>query len=142
MKMKWPVISGVVIVMLLLGFNRFLYGVATGEQPGYKSISAEQALEILEEKDKDVLLLDVRTPQEFTGRLGHIDGAKLIPVQVLSSRIDEIAQYKDKTVILVCHSGRRSKIAGNILTQSGFKNVMEISTGMVGVRKLQSAVAR
>lgn len=142
MNKKWSVITGVVIVMLLLGFNRFLYGVATGETPGYKSISAEQALEILEKKDKDVLLLDVRTPQEFTGRLGHIDGAKLIPVQVLSSRIDEIAQYKDKTVILVCHSGRRSKIAGNILTQNGFKNVMEISTGMVGVRKLQSTVAR
>ena len=142
MKKKWSLISGVLIIMLLLGFNRFLYGVATGETPAYKSISAEQALEILEKNDKDVLLLDVRTPQEFTGRLGHIDGAKLIPVQVLSSRIDEIAQYKDKTVILVCHSGRRSKVAGNILTQSGFKNVMEISTGMVGVRKLQSAVTR
>lgn len=142
MNKKWSVISGVVIVMLLLGFNRFLYGVATGESPTYKSISAEQALEILDKKDKDVLLLDVRTPQEFTGKLGHLDGAKLIPVQVLSNRIDEIAQYKDKTVILVCHAGRRSKIAGNILTQAGFKNVMEIATGMVGVRKLQSAVTR
>ncbi len=138
MKKKWFAITGVMIVMLLLGFNRFLYGIATGEEPGYKSISAEKAMEILE-TEREVLMLDVRTPQEFTGPLGHIEGARLIPVQALSDRIGEIAQYKDKKVVLVCHSGRRSKIAGNILIQNGFKNVMEISTGMVGVRKLQTA---
>jgi rhodanese-related sulfurtransferase len=124
--------------MLLIGFNRFLYGIATGEEPAYKSISAQEALKIIE-TEKDVLLLDVRTPREFTGPMGHIDGARLIPVQVLADRIGEIAQYKDKKVVLVCHSGRRSKIAGNILVQNGFKNVMEISSGMIGVNKLRTA---
>lgn len=127
--------------MMLLGFNQFLYGVAIGGQAAYKSISAQEGLEILE-TEKDVLLLDVRTPGEFTGPLGHIEGAKLIPVQELAQRISEIEGYKDKKIVLVCHSGRRSKIAGNILVQSGFKNVMEIETGMVGVRKLQAATAK
>ena len=140
MNKKWKLSTGVLIVMMLLGFNQFLYGVATGEESAYKSISAEKGLEIVE-TEKDVLMLDVRTPQEFSGPLGHINGAKLIPVQELAQRIAEIAQYKDKKVVLVCHSGRRSKIAGNILVQAGFKNVMEIQTGMVGVRKLQTATA-
>ena len=140
MKKNWKTVTGVLIVMMLLGFNQFLYGVATGEEPAYKSISAQKGLEIVE-TEKDVLMLDVRTPQEFTGPLGHIDGAILIPVQVLAQRISEISQYKDKKVVLVCHSGQRSKVAGNILVQAGFKNVMEIETGMVGVRKLQAAIA-
>ncbi|MFQ5431463.1 MAG: rhodanese-like domain-containing protein [Nitrospinota bacterium] len=138
MKKNWKIITGVLVVMMLVGFNRFLDDVATGQGPGYKSISAQKGLQIVE-TEKDVLMLDVRTPQEFTGPLGHIDGAKLIPVQELANRLKEIAQYKDKKVVLVCHSGRRSKIAGNILVQNGFKNVMEIETGMVGVRKLQTA---
>lgn len=140
LKKSWKIVTGALIVMMLLGFNQFLYGIATGQEQAYKSISAQQGLEIVE-TEKDVLMLDVRTPQEFTGPLGHIEGAKLIPVQELARRVAEIAQYKDKKVVLVCHSGRRSKIAGNILVQAGFKNVMEISTGMVGVRKLQTATA-
>jgi len=126
--------------MMLLGFNRFLYGVAEGREPGYKSISAQKGLEIVE-TEKDVLLLDVRTPEEFTGPMGHIDGAKLIPLQELANRVKEIEQYKDKKVVLVCRSGRRSKVAGNILVQNGFKNVMEIETGMLGVIKLQATTA-
>jgi len=126
--------------MMLLGFNRFLYGVAAGQEPGYKSISAQKGLEILE-TEKDVLLLDVRTPQEYTGPLGHIDGARLIPLQELANRVKEIEQYKDKKVVLVCRSGSRSKIAGNFLVQNGFKNVMEIETGMLGVKKLQAVTA-
>lgn len=124
--------------MKFLGFNQFLYGVATGQEPGYKSISAQKGLEIVE-TETNVLTLDVRTPQEFTGPLGHIEGAKLIPVQELSNRVKEIDQYKDKKVVLVCQSGNRSKVAGNILVQNGFKNVMEIETGMLGIKQLQVA---
>ncbi len=140
MKKNGKIVTGVLIVMMLLGFNRFLYGVAEGREPGYKSISAQKGLEIVE-TEKDVLLLDVRTPEEFTGPMGHIDGAKLIPLQELANRVKEIEQYKDKKVVLVCRSGRRSKVAGNILVQNGFKNVMEIETGMLGVIKLQATTA-
>ena len=126
--------------MMLLGFNRFLYDDAVAQEPGYKSISAQKGLEIVENQ-KDVLLIDVRTPQEFTGPLGHIAGAKLIPLQVLANRLKEIAPYKNKKVVLVCRSGSRSKKAARILVQNGFKNVMEIETGMLGVNKLQAATA-
>lgn len=137
MKKNGKIVTGVLIVMMLLGFNRFLSGVAEGREPGYKSISAQKGLEILE-TEKDVLLLDVRSPEEFTGPMGHIDGAKLIPLQELANRLKEIEPYKNKKVVLVCRSGRRSKVAGNILVQNGFKNVMEIETGMLGVIKLQT----
>ena len=103
--------------MKFLGFNQFLYSVATGQEPGYKSISAQKGLEIVE-TETNVLTLDVRTPQEFTGSLGHIEGAKLIPVQELSNRVKEIDHYKDKKVVLVCQSGNRSNPTGQLIAGS------------------------
>ncbi len=78
------------------------------------------------------LILDVRTMEEYTGELGHIDGAVLIPVHELKDRIGEIEKYKDKKVIVVCHSGVRSRKASDILLQKGFKTVYNIADGMVG----------
>ncbi len=78
------------------------------------------------------LTLDVRTPAEFNGSTGHLKGAKLIPVQQLADRLDEIAQFKDKTILVYCHSGVRSMRAGKILAASGFKVVLDLSGGIVG----------
>ena len=54
---------------------------------------------------EDVLLLDVRTPEEFDGPLGHLEGAKLIPLQELPQRLDEIKSYKNKEIVVYCRSG-------------------------------------
>ena len=42
----------------------------------------------------NILLLDVRTANEFEGPLGHIAGAVLLPVQELEQRIDELNEHK------------------------------------------------
>lgn len=76
------------------------------------------------------LLLDVREPEEYQAR--HIDDALLIPVGQLASRIDEIGEYKDATVLVYCRSGNRSVTAANILIDNGFKNVHNLSTGING----------
>lgn len=76
------------------------------------------------------LLLDVREPEEYQAR--HIDDALLIPVGQLASRIDEIDEYKDATVLVYCRSGNRSVTAANILIDNGFKNVHNLSTGING----------
>ena len=95
------------------------------------NISSQQAKKMIDSKDYG-LVLDVRTMEEYTGELGHIDGAVLIPVQELKDRIKEVEKYKDKKVIVVCHSGVRSRKASDILMQSGFKKVFNIADGMVG----------
>jgi rhodanese-related sulfurtransferase len=83
----------------------------------------------LEEHAGAVQILDVREPDEFSGPLGHIHGAKLIPLGVLPTRIAELS--KDKPVVAVCRAGGRSAQALNVLSQAGFKNVANLPGGML-----------
>ena len=68
-------------------------------------------------KDKNLVLLDVRTVGEFNR--GHMDGFKNIPVDELRERINEIE--KGKPVYLICQSGLRSYIASRILKGNGYE---------------------
>ncbi|MBE3039540.1 MAG: rhodanese-like domain-containing protein [Chloroflexi bacterium] len=77
-----------------------------------------RALE-LQEKLKDgkrPFLLDVRQPEEF--RLGHIAGAKLIPLGELSSRMKEVPQGRE--IVCICASGHRSVPAVRKLMAVGY----------------------
>jgi rhodanese-related sulfurtransferase len=74
-------------------------------------------------KDSTVVLLDVRTPEEFQGETGHLARALLIPVQELDSRVGELASYRDRTIIVYCRSGHRSTRATEILQSHGFKTM-------------------
>ena len=60
-------------------------------------------------------LLDVRTPEEFTG--GHIPGAVNIPVDDLRSRLGELP--RDREIVAYCQVGQRGYLATRILLQAG-----------------------
>ena len=62
------------------------------------------------------LLLDVRTVGEYEAR--HLDGARLIPVDELAARIDEVP--RDHPVVVYCRSGGRSGRAAQILRGAGY----------------------
>jgi rhodanese-related sulfurtransferase len=83
----------------------------------YESITARQASELLQ-KDDNVTLLDVRTPEEF--QRGHIQGATLIPVQVLDEEVSKLQGEKNKRVIVYCQTGNRSVKASRILVDHGY----------------------
>jgi rhodanese-related sulfurtransferase len=70
-------------------------------------------------------LLDVRTQSEFDG--GHIEGAKLIPVQELGSRLGDVGP-KDKPVVVYCASGVRSGRAAGQLAEAGFTQVYDLGS--------------
>ena len=84
---------------------------------GFESITPKQAQSMLE-NDKNVFLLDVRTEEEFNQEF--INGATLIPVQVLAQNLPKIENVKDKKIIVYCHSGNRSVNASRILAKNGF----------------------
>ena len=65
---------------------------------------------------KEAIIIDVRSPGEFSG--GHIKGSKNIPLNEISSKIDEIKK-QNKPVITCCASGMRSSQATSILKQNG-----------------------
>lgn len=75
------------------------------------------------------LLLDVREPGEYSEI--HAPNAKLIPLGQISSRLQEIEAYKDKPIIVMCRSGRRSAQAVSILQQAGYTQVSNVKGGIL-----------
>jgi sulfur dioxygenase len=76
-----------------------------------------------------VQVVDVRAADEFTGPLGHIAGAILIPLEQLMTRCGELA--KDGPVVAVCRSGARSAQAAVLLQKAGFARVANLAGGML-----------
>jgi len=87
----------------------------------------------VEENAGAVQIVDVREPAEFTGPLGHIRGAVLIPLGSLGSRTGELS--KDKPIVAVCKSGGRSAQAVNVLKQAGFDKLANLPGGMMRWRQ-------
>ncbi len=84
-------------------------------------VSQTELLKRLESKDPDLVVLDVRTADEFAA--GHVPGARNVSHDLLASRIDELAAARDKQVVVYCRSGRRTLLAEDILRKAGFKRV-------------------
>ncbi|MFN3491177.1 MAG: rhodanese-like domain-containing protein [Anaerolineales bacterium] len=81
-------------------------------------ISATELNEKLK-NGKKPFVIDVRQPNEYNQ--GHINGAKLIPLGELPSRLNELP--KDKEIICICQSGNRSGSATKILLSAGYNAV-------------------
>ncbi len=80
-------------------------------------------------KADSVVLLDVRTPQEYAE--GHIDGALNINIQSDDFRQRaEKELSKDSTILIYCRSGRRSMEAAGILSELGYK-VVNLKGGII-----------
>ena len=75
-------------------------------------------------------VIDVRGPDEFAGPLGHIAGALNLPLDALPARVTEINALKDKPIIIVCRTDKRSASAATILIGSGFTDVYVLRGGM------------
>jgi len=108
-----------------LGFATSLAGQSAGAL-----LTPEKASQLIAENGVD-LLLDVRTPKEYTGPEGHLAGSKLIPVQTLEQRLAEIDEYKDRPVLLYCRTGARSGYASKLLKSKGFTKVYDLSGGIL-----------
>jgi rhodanese-related sulfurtransferase len=76
------------------------------------------------------LMLDVREAHELTN--GMIDGAQHIPMNDIPARLEEFADYKQQTVVLICRSGKRSAQVGQFMEHVGFTDVINLDGGMNG----------
>jgi sulfur dioxygenase len=83
----------------------------------------------LEEHAPALQILDVREPNEFTGPLGHIHGAVLIPLGELAERAGELSH--DRPIVAVCRAGGRSAQATVILQKAGFQEIANLTGGML-----------
>jgi rhodanese-related sulfurtransferase len=101
----------------------FITRLFTGFQ--VNNVSPAEAQKKLALKPKP-FLLDVRQPEEF--RSGHIPGAKLIPLNQLHVRMNELP--KTQEIICVCQSGNRSLSATRQMAGAGYK-VINLQGGMI-----------
>jgi rhodanese-related sulfurtransferase len=93
-----------------------------------KSINAVELKKKLDHGE-NVRLLDVREVperQEF-----NIGGAHIPIGQIQLFQFDDIESWKNEEVVVYCRSGKRSGMACLILEQAGFKNVTNLSGGMM-----------
>ncbi|GLI37623.1 rhodanese-like domain-containing protein [Geobacter hydrogenophilus] len=101
--------------------------VATVLAAGYRDIKATEAKSLLA-ANKKVFLLDVRTPEEF-GQ-GRLQGAVLIPINEVERRIGEIP--RNRPIVVYCAVGSRSGLVAGFLSRKGYREVYNVSDGIVG----------
>lgn len=77
----------------------------------------------------EVHILDVRTRAETTEEADRIEGAQLIPIDELRENLHQVP--RDKPVVTICRSGRRSTLAFTILSSSGWEKVANINGGLL-----------
>lgn len=95
---------------------------SAAQSMGFMHISQDQAKQMMEE-EKDFLLVDVRTKEEFEE--GHIPGAINLPVEEIGDSQPQLLPNKDQVLLLYCRSGRRSQEAANKLANMGYTKVYE-----------------
>ncbi len=93
------------------------------------------------DNNEELLILDVRTAEDYSGEQGHIAGSTLLPVEELEQRIEELQKYREKPVITICRTDRKSAKAAQILTQKGFTDVYVAKMGMTDWNKQGYPVA-
>lgn len=94
-----------------------------------KQLTSREAAKLIQ-SDKDIVILDVRTAQEFQD--GHIKGARNMDMKQPEflkniEKLDRNARY-----VVHCRTSNRSTVAANWMQQKGFKNIYLISDGFNG----------
>lgn len=91
------------------------------------SMDAEEAKAFMNKRSQgSFTLLDVRQPGEY--ETGHIPGSRLIPLPQLQDRLAELDPAKP--TIVYCAVGGRSRVAAQILSGKGFREVYNLSGGI------------
>ena len=92
----------------------------------FKSISISDAMQSIK---NGVLVIDVREQNEYDQ--AHIENGILVPLSTVSAeKINEI-NPQNKTILIHCHSGKRSKVAANIILSQGYTGeVLELDEGI------------
>jgi sterol desaturase/sphingolipid hydroxylase (fatty acid hydroxylase superfamily)/rhodanese-related sulfurtransferase len=83
------------------------------------------------EREPRPLIIDVRGPEEFAGELGHLAGARNIPLSELPQHLGDLDRFRERQVVLVCRTQMRSAKAAAMLREAGFRDVAVLRGGMV-----------
>jgi rhodanese-related sulfurtransferase len=102
-------------------------GVASDE--GVSWIEANDLADRLD-RESAPITLDVRGPDEFRGALGHLRNARNMPLDELPSHVSELAEFRERDLVLVCRTQMRSAKAAALLSNAGFSGAHVLRGGM------------
>lgn len=122
----------VVLVALLYLIIRLLPRIIAGWQATINPLSLKRLLES-PDKDRKVVLLDVRLADEFHCAQGHIPNAINVPLLELQRHIDcedYFQNLKPHRIILICQTGARAALAVRLLRQHGYRGALLLEGGM------------
>ena len=121
----WMIVGLVAVALLVVGGIYFF--VQGQRQPSSAALPSEISVAQAHDKyNQDTFFLDVREPEEWNEY--HIEGATLIPLGELASRVDDLP--RDKEIVVVCRSGNRSQAGRDILKDAGFTQVTSMAGGV------------
>lgn len=109
----------------------WILAIALGVTFGMQQLQAADGVEARQAQvmiRQGALLLDVREPDEYSAI--HAPDAKLIPLGQVGARLQELSGYKDKPIVVMCRSGRRSAKAVALLQEAGFSRVSNLKGGI------------
>ena len=87
----------------------------------HKTITTDEAIYMM--ATQDVLIVDVRTPAEFSS--GHIPGAISLELNEIRFVVNYVIPDVNQTILVYCRSGVRSAEASAILAEMGYRNVYD-----------------
>ena len=92
----------------------------------FKSISVADAMQLIE---NGALIIDVREQNEYDQ--AHIENSVLVPLSTVSAKKINEVNPQNKTILIHCHSGKRSKVAANIILTQGYTGeILELDEGI------------
>jgi len=106
--------------------------VAKEEGTAVVNVEAEKVLAVLK-ADPKIVIVDIRTPEEFAA--GHLAKAKNINFSADSFKAELAKLDKEKTYLMHCRSGGRSTASLPVWKELGFKRVIHLNSGILGVQK-------
>ncbi|MFC1939447.1 rhodanese-like domain-containing protein [Chloroflexota bacterium] len=109
----------------------FTGGCASTQTQTIEDVSAQEAFTLIEDNQNnpDFIIIDVRTPQEFAD--GHVEKANNLDFNSETFRDDLNKLDKDKTYLIYCRSGNRSRNALNIMRELDFGKIYHMSGGII-----------
>lgn len=94
---------------------------------GYRNVSSTEAKRLIEQQ-KNIFLLDVRTPMEFNQ--ARMRGSTLIPINEIERRLGEVP--RNRPILVFCAVGSRSNLVAGFLVNKGYRQVYNMTDGLVG----------
>ncbi len=92
------------------------------------NILAEELNHLIETNSEKVLVIDVRSSQEYSK--SHVKGAKSIPYKTLKPDLAFLEDNKANKIVMVCNGGGMSTMAAIALSRAGYMDVNNLIGGM------------